>query len=152
MITNNPEYTQAYTEVNCLLKYMPYSYINKLPEKLLTLIENQSDDYYYIEIDPEKGLAEQGLSKKAKDLLAVLKYNYWSTDDEKKKLSIIFYENERKYQDEWHIKYNTKEKFKNNEEKLNSTNIVKTDTQMVVYKENLFIKILSKIKKFFKKN
>ncbi len=152
MITNNPEYTQAYTEVNCLLKYMPYSYINKLPEKLLTLIENQSDDYYYIEIDPEKGLAEQGLSQKAKDLLAVLKYNYWSTDDEKKKLSIIFYENEKKYQDELHIKYNPKEIFKNNEEKLNSTNIVKTDTQMVVYKENLFIKILSKIKNFFKKN
>ena len=151
MITNNAEYTQAYTEVNCLLKYMPYSYINKLPEKLLTLIENQSDDYYYIEIDPEKSLAEQGLSEKAKDLLAVLKYNYWSTDDEKKELSTIFYENEKKYQDELHIKYNTKEIFKNNEEKLNSTNIVKTDTQMVVYKENLFIKILNKIKKFFKK-
>ena len=40
MITNNAEYTQAYTEVNCLLKYMPYSYINKLPEELLTLIED----------------------------------------------------------------------------------------------------------------
>ena len=61
MIINNAEYVQAYTEVNCLLKYMPFSYINRLPEKLLTLIENQSDDFYYIEIDPGKGLTEQGL-------------------------------------------------------------------------------------------
>ena len=86
MIINNAEYVQAYTEVNCLLKYMPFSYINRLPEKLLTLIENQSDDFYYIEIDPGKGLTEQGLSKKAKDILAVLKYNYWSTEFEKKQL------------------------------------------------------------------
>ena len=42
MIINNAEYVQAYTEVNCLLKYMPFSYINRLPEKLIILIENQS--------------------------------------------------------------------------------------------------------------
>ena len=57
-----------------------------------------------------------------------------------------------KYQAELHIKYNPKELFKNKENKEDTTNIVKTDTQMVVYKENLFIKILNKIKKFFKKN
>lgn len=151
MIINNAEYVQAYTEVNCLLKYMPFSYINRLPEKLLTLIENQSDDFYYIEIDPGKGLTEQGFSKKAKDILAVLKYNYWSTEVEKKQLLTRFYENEKKYQAELHIKYNPSEIFKNKEEKTDTTKVVEKNTQMMVYKENIFLKILNKIRDFFKK-
>ena len=40
MMADNINYIKAYTEVNCLLEYLPQSYINKLPKKLIELIKN----------------------------------------------------------------------------------------------------------------
>ena len=69
MIGNNINYIKAYTEVNCLLEYLPQSYIDKLPKKLIELIQNQSNKQYNINIDTNKSLLEQNFSKKAKDLI-----------------------------------------------------------------------------------
>ena len=55
----NSDYIRAYTEVNCLLKYLPQSYIDKIPNKLKELIETQSDEEYNINIDSNKSLLEQ---------------------------------------------------------------------------------------------
>ena len=103
---DNPIYTKAYTEVNCLLQYLPQSYLDKLPKKLMELIRDQSDTQYNIYIDTNKSLLEQNFSDKAIALIAVLKYNYWSTDEEKQQLEKIFYENENTYQEELLEKYN----------------------------------------------
>lgn len=84
MMTNDTNYIRAYTEVNCLLNYMPQSYIDKLPQKLIELIKKQSQEKYNIDIDTNKSILEQEFSDKTKDLIAVIKYNYWSTDEEKK--------------------------------------------------------------------
>ena len=54
MIGNNINYIKAYTEVNCLLEYLPQSYIDKLPKKLIELIQNQSNEQYNINIDTKK--------------------------------------------------------------------------------------------------
>jgi len=40
-------------------------------------------------------LLEIDFSEKIKDLIAVIKLNYWPTDDEKKQLKLMFYENEK---------------------------------------------------------
>ena len=85
-IDTNIYYIQAYTEFNCLLEYLPQSYIDKLPKKLIELIKRQSNEQYRIDIDTSKSLLEQEFSKKTKDLIAVIKYNYWSTDEEKQQL------------------------------------------------------------------
>ena len=77
MIGNNVSYIKAYTEVNCLLEYLPQSYIDKIPKKLIELIQNQSNEQYNINIDTNKSLLEQEFSQKTKDLIAVIKYNYW---------------------------------------------------------------------------
>ena len=90
MIANDVSYIKAYTEVNCLLKYLPQSYIDRIPEKLIKLIQNQSNEQYNINIDTNKSLLEQNFSKKAKDLIAVIKYNYWSTEEERQQLKQIF--------------------------------------------------------------
>lgn len=90
MTGNNVSYIKAYTEVNCLLEYLPQSYIDKLPKKLIELIKEQSDKQYNINIDTNKSLLEQNFSKKTKNLIAVIKYNYWSTDEEKQRLKNIF--------------------------------------------------------------
>lgn len=90
MMTNNTNYIKAYTEVNCLLEYLPQSYIEKLPKKLIELIKKQSDEKFNIDIDTNKTLSEQDFSKKTKDLIAVIKYNFWSTDEERRQLKKYF--------------------------------------------------------------
>lgn len=152
MTGNNVSYIKAYTEVNCLLEYLPQSYIDKLPKKLIELIKEQSDKQYNINIDTNKSLLEQNFSKKTKDLIAVIKYNYWSTDEEKQRLKNIFYENENKYQKELLEKYNPNDIFKKKEKKINITETIENNLQMVEYKENLFRRFLNKIKNIFRKN
>lgn len=143
---DNPIYTKAYTEVNCLLQYLPQSYLDKLPKKLMELIRDQSDAQYNIYIDTNKSLLEQNFSDKAIDLIAVLKYNYWSTDEEKQQLEKIFYENENTYQEELLEKYNPDNIFKKKK-----TENIDTNLQMVEYKENVFIQFFNKIKNLFRK-
>ncbi len=152
MIGNNVSYIKAYTEVNCLLEYLPQSYIDKLPKKLIELIKKQSDKQYYISIDTNKSLLEQNFSQKTKDLIAVIKYNYWSTDEERQQLKKIFYENENKYQKELLEKYNPNDIFKKKESKIDITENIEPNLQMVEYKENIFIRLFNKIKNIFRKN
>lgn len=152
MIGNNVSYIKAYTEVNCLLEYLPQSYIDKLPKKLIELIKKQSDKQYYISIDTNKSLLEQNFSKKTKDLIAVIKYNYWSTDEERQQLKKIFYENENKYQKELLEKYNPNDIFKKKESKTDISDNIEPNLQMVEYKENIFIRLFNKIKNIFRKN
>lgn len=151
MTNNDINYSKAYTEVNCLLDYMPQSYIDKLPKRLIELIKKQSQKQYNIEIDTNKSLLEQNFSKKTKDLIAVIKYNYWSTDEEKRKLKNIFYQNENISQKELLEKYNPNDIFKKKESKINITETVNTNLQLVKYKENIFIRFLNKIRSMFKK-
>ncbi len=143
---DNPIYTKAYTEVNCLLQYLPQSYLDKLPKKLMELICDQSDTQYNIYIDTNKSLLEQNFSDKAIALIAVLKYNYWSTDEEKQQLEKIFYENENAYQEELLEKYNPDNIFKKKK-----TENIDTNLQIVEYKENVFIQFFNKIKNLFRK-
>ena len=145
MMTNDMEYIKAYTEVNCLLGYLPQSYIEKLPEKLIDLIKNQSKEKFNIDIDTNKSLLEQNFSTKTKDLIAVIKYNYWSSDEQKKQLKSMFCDNENKYQKELLEKYDPNNIFEK-KENIESTN---TNVQLVPYKENIFKRFINKIKKKF---
>lgn len=151
MITNNINYIKAYTEVNCLLEYLPQSYLEKLPKKLIELIKKQSNEEFNIDIDIKKSLLDQNFSNKTKDLIAVIKYNYWSTDEERKQLKNMFYENEKKYQEELLEKYNPNNIFKKNEIKIIiPQEEVENNVQMIVHKENIFTRFLNKIKNLFK--
>lgn len=155
MMTNNIDYIIAYTEVNCLLEYLPKSYIDKLPKKLIELIKMQSNEQYNINIDPNKSLLEQNFSKKTKDLISVMKYNYWSTEEEKKQLEKIFYENEKKYQEELRKKYNMDNIFKRkesiNKDENTTKNIDVNNLPVEVKKENIFKRVFNRIMKIFNK-
>ena len=145
MIGKNIEYIQANTEIKCLLKYFPINYIKKLPTKLLEMIYKNSDDKYNIEVDLKKGLKKQNISKKAKDMLAVLTYNYWSTETEKKDIIERLNENENTYQEKLREKYNPDSIFKDREREAEA---VENSNAMIEYKETIFIKI----KNWFKRN
>lgn len=146
MIGNNIEYIQANTEIKCLLKYFPTNYIKKLPTKLLEMIYRNSDEKYNIDVDLKKDLRNQNISKKTKDMLAVLTYNYWSSETEKKDIIERLNENENNYQEEIREKYNPDNIFKNRESKAKA---VENSVAMVEYKESIFTKIKNWFKRSF---
>lgn len=146
MIGNNIEYIQANTELMCLLKYFPINYIKKLPTKLLEMIYRNSDEKYNIDVDLNKDLRSQNISKKTKDMLAVLTYNYWSDETEKKDIIERLNENENNYQENLREKYNPDSIFKN---KVRKTEAVENSIAMVEYKESIFTKIKNWLKRFF---
>lgn len=108
---------------------------------------------------------EQNFSEKTKYLISVIKYNYWSTNEEKQKLNKAFYENEEKHQKELMETFNPDEMFnknKSNVQNESSSNIAdykennltynwkkkNNDTQIIKYKESFFTKIINRIKNF----
>lgn len=139
---------QAFSEVKCILDFLPIHYTEKLPKKLLNIINSLYDENFKIKINPNIELKNQNFSEDTKNIIAVLKYNYWCKDDEEKEnLARMFKENEDKFQEDLREKYNPDNIFKNRKNDDTEVN----NLPVVIKKENLFIKVLNYIKQFFKK-
>ena len=136
------------SETYCLLKHFPKAYIEKIPPKILELINHFSDSKYYIDINTEKTLDEQNISEETKNMLIVFKYNYWSTEGEKQMIYDKLDENEMQYQQELREKYNYENIFKN---KSTQVNVAEKNVAMIEYKEPIFKSILNRIKSIFKR-
>lgn len=142
---------QAYTEIGCLLKFFPISYIEKLPNKLLEIINANADRKYIINVDPTKKINEQKISAQTKKILAVLTYNYWSNNEQKENLKSKLYINEQAFQSKLAKQYSTENLFKANRKTLVDADTQKEQVQMIEYKENFFIKFINAIKNIFKR-
>lgn len=140
---------KTYSEINCLLDYFPESYIEKLPCELLKLIRNNCSSKYFIKIDPTESIDKQNISNETKNMLVVLKYNYWSSEDEQNQIKEKLQENEKIYLKEQREKYNTDNLFITRQNKgINGNEETKA---LVEYKERNFIqRIFDKIKSIFK--
>ncbi len=146
MTGTKEETIQTYTEIGCLLKYFPNSFIEKLPNKLLEIISSKADRKYIIDIDTDKSINEQNISNKTKMILAVLTYNYWSNEKQKDIIRKKLYDNEEIYQRKLSEKYNPDDLFKNKATKIET---VENSVALVEYKESIFTKIKNWIKRIF---
>lgn len=146
MIGTKEEIIQTYTEIGCLLKYFPNSFIEKLPNKLLEIISSKADRKYLIDVDTDKSINEQNISNKTKMILAVLTYNYWSNEKQKDIIKKKLYDNEEIYQRNLTEKYNSDNLFKNKKTKVET---VENSVAMIEYKESIFTKIKNWFKRTF---
>lgn len=112
MIGNNEEYVQAYTETYCVLQHFPKDFLDRLPTELLEMIQSKFDEKYKIDVDVKKSIQEHNISQTAKNILTVLKYNFWSNDEEKALLKQKFYENEKKFQEDFGKEFNSDDLFR----------------------------------------
>ncbi len=140
---------QTFSQIYCLLEFFPKSYIEKLPKQLLSLIEQNSNSKYFIDVDITKPLEEQNISEETKDTLVVFKYNYWADETEKKNIIEKLVRNENKYQEELREKYNPDNIFKKKEETIIKDNIKQDENlKMIKYEESIFKKVINKILRF----
>ena len=138
----------AYTEVYTILQDLNEEEFNKIPAEIIETIEANRNEEYEYELDDELELKEQPMLPETKAILFNLFRDYLATPEQKAK--IIRMQNEERQKNELKkSKMYSTDVFENKEEKKIETP-EKEIVQLVKYKENIFKKILNKIKSFLK--
>lgn len=138
--------SKTYTEVYVILQTLGDEYITKIPNKLYEHIKNQRNKKSILEIDISKGIEDQEISEQATDFIAYLNLQYWTSEEEKNKLLEEYRQNDVKYEKELNERYNPDKLFK----KQKKQNYQNDCQEMVVYKENIFSRIIKFLKRKFK--
>ncbi len=71
------EYRMACTEVLEILKHMPKTQVEKIPENIITSMKRSKRYDYRFKFDKSKTLTEQNTSKTAKNILSGFYRDYW---------------------------------------------------------------------------
>ena len=146
------DYNKRLVEVDEVLNYLSKEDLQKIPEDIRQVIKENKDKEYVWEYDGTKELKDQGLSRDTIIILSYLNMEYLLNEEQKELMQQIHELNERKAEEEKAKQYSTDDIFK----KSNSEQEKKEDIEqieqnsLVVYKENFFIKMINKIKSFFK--
>ena len=150
MMRDENEFVNIACETLCILKHCDKSFINKIPAKILNKlksIENNSSTPNII-IYKNKKIEEQEISEDTKNFIALLYYNYVANVEERKYILNIWTKNDNIN----NVKKDTINLFKTKKnliEPKKFENIVSDNTDIIVYKENIFKKLLIKIKHLF---
>ena len=146
----------AYAEVYTILQELNEEEYNKIPPEIVEAIKvNRSEEYEYF-LEDELELKDQPMLPETKAILFNLFRDYLATPEQRTK--IIKMQNEARQKNELKKQqmYNTDvfaNKSINKTTKLNE-NEVKTNNnekQIIIYKENIFRRILNKINSLFMK-
>ena len=141
----NIETRQAYSEVNKFLELIGEKMTNKIPLKLRNFFKHEMDQNYIPTINTNIPIKEQNLKRKTIAIIAGLNLQYWCKEDRKQELLEIYFNNEKKYQEELREKYNPDDIFKR------SIKIAEEDTLST---ENMQLSVVEEIrwyKKYLKK-
>ena len=137
----------AYAEVYTILQELNEEEYNKIPPEVIETIEANRNEEYEYELDNELELKDEPMLPETKAILFNLFRDYLATPEQKAK--IIRMQNEARQKNELKKQqmYNT-DVFANRQ-KEDTVQTKSEKTQIVKYKENIFKRILNKIKRFF---
>ncbi len=141
-------YAQAYTEVLEILKNLPEVEYNKIPKEKIEFYKENCDLSYHFVLDKDL----KNISKRANAIIVLIYNDYFTTLKQKETLHNILADNERKAEELRKEKYNPDDIFKNNNVENVKDELTNENNQMIEIKEeNIFTKIMNKIKMFFTK-
>ena len=145
------DYAKAYSEVLEVLKYIPKEDYDKIPSKMLQLMQAKCDENSKFTYNVALPFEKQNLSKDAKLILAMIFRNCWITQEQKVELAIKEKEFLAEKEKEKREKYSM-DKIFNSEKQEESSYIkeVQEDNSLDVQKEKWYIKIFNKIINIFK--
>lgn len=115
MITK--EFSEACTETSEIFKYLDKNEVNKIPENVRKMIDNNKSKDFIPNIDPHKSIEKQILKPETKDLLVALYVEYWCPENEKEYINKLLRENYIKEQEFLRKKYNPDDIFKQKNKK-----------------------------------
>lgn len=139
----------SYTEVYTILQDLDDEEYNKIPPVLIkTLEENMNKDYEY-ELDDDLELKDHKMLPETKAILFNLFRDYLATSQQKQK--IIKMQNEEKAKNELKKQQEFEIDMFKNKKVEQQTNAIQEEKSLIKYKENVFKKIINKIKNLLKK-
>lgn len=137
------EYKFAVSEVLDVIKHMDEQDIDKIPmETIVGLNKNKLNNYVSC-IDFTKPLEQSNISNTATKILAYIYREYLCSEEEKKEFNKILLENHIKHENELKSNFTNEDIFKKSSERIID------NLPVEIVKENIFKKILNKIKRIF---
>ncbi len=148
----NENTKKVYSEVYQVLNVLGDEYIRRLPKSLYNMLEEKRDTTYNPKYTDEITLDMQNINKESLNILALLQFNYWCDSyEEKLELQNILEENEKIHEENLRKKYNSENLFKN-KKNVYTKEAIENNMAIVEYKENIFRKLINKIKNIFGTN
>ena len=133
--------SNVYSEVYAFLNLLGEEYIKKIPREMYELFSSKRNMNYELRIDTSKKISEQFKNEETLTIISALNLYFFCNEEERKKLVKIYEEND--------------EIFLNRpfSEKINKTDIdiVCSNKLEPKKKENVFTKIINKLKRIFKR-
>lgn len=142
------QYKRALKELLVILKYIPKTDYEKIPEDVLKMIKINAEHTYNFYVDEEKSIKDQKISELTKAMLENFYRDYWVTDIEKNK--IVQEENikRKEIEEQKRNKYNPEYIFENNKKNLNFNHETKEEISLINVQEEKWIqKIYAFIKR-----
>ena len=141
-------YSNAFSEVLEILKYVSKDDYEKIPLDIIELMEDTCSKDFVVKYNPNISLTEQGISEEARTIIAIFFRDYWATEKQREKILL-----KEKYDN--YIEKTQKQKkcnldnlFKN---KQKETLVENTNLPVEIKKETFFKKLISFIKGLFNK-
>lgn len=139
---------RVFSEVMSFLNIIEKEYYYKIPKKLIELFENNKDNNYNPIYNAKQPIGEQIKTKETLSVIALLDLNYWcDAEEEKNKIKEKLRENDIRHQEKLKEKFDYESLFENKKEIQD--NKQEMHLQVIDKKENLFQKIMKKIKNFY---
>lgn len=163
---NQYKFKKALVEVDAILEELSMEEYNKIPEEVILCIDGIKDKNYNWEYDYNKEFENQNFSEYTLEILAYINGEYLLNNEQKKVMEQFYELNEEKekliYNNNIENSTNTKEinvfetrkvksKIENNIEKNENDDNQHLLPIVVNKKDNIFTKIISAIKKLFRK-
>lgn len=104
--------SDSYEEVYEILSYMDKATVMKIPEDILSFINNHRNVDFKTRINKNDIFNEQNVSSETIDLLCWLDYNYWMNKEKKMQIDKINRLKFQKDEEEKNKKYNPNNLFK----------------------------------------
>lgn len=150
----NAEYSLAMSEVLCIINQSEETYQNKIPKSFRQFIEENADLTYNPNFDIKVPLKDLNLRKETKGLLALIYRSYICNEEERQEYDDLLKKNSEIMQKQLSEKYDVYKVFENRQNYSfeKDGEIDNEPKAMVQYrKENIFTKIINRIKKIFRR-
>ena len=144
------DYSEAYSEVLDLLKYVRMEQYNKIPKSFITYMEEKCDERSNFTYNVAIPFEKQEMSEEAKEILAMIYRLFWAEETKKKELSNKDNLIKEIREKEKRKKYNPDDLFKNKKQDKIEKNYIE-NLPIQIEKEKWYQKIFNKIKSIFNK-
>lgn len=144
-------YARAYTEIYSIIDGLDSSEKDRIPTDEIIYIKEHMDNTYNFKYNSKKTLKENNISKETAIIFVYLCKNYLIEREKQEVLEDILKINERIIQNKLYEKYNRNKLSKEIQENFNNTtNYNDKTSELIVYEDNLYRKVLNILRSFFK--